>query len=155
MLRGPLFPQLNKPMPYFPAPRLMRLASHPAPKPLSMLTTPTPGRAGVEHGQQRGQTAEAGPVTHAGGHRDNRHVDKPPDDARQRPFHSGSHHDGPGGAQPFGLALKSRWMPETPDVIDAVHLSLPSISAVTAASSDTGMSAVPAETIQMGRSRLC
>ena len=39
--------------------RATRAAKTPAPYPLSMLTTDDAGRAGVEHRQQRGQTAEA------------------------------------------------------------------------------------------------
>ena len=54
-----------------------------------MFTTATPGRAGVEHGEERGEAAEARAVADAGGHRDHRRAHQPGDQRRQRAVHAG------------------------------------------------------------------
>ena len=55
-----------------------------------------PAGAGIQHTQQRGDPAEAGPVAHAGGHGDHRAVGQTPDHRGQRPLHTGHGHDDPG-----------------------------------------------------------
>ncbi len=52
--------------------RATRAANTPAPKPLSMLTTVTPGAQELSIAEQRGEPAERGAVADAGGHRDER-----------------------------------------------------------------------------------
>ena len=84
--------------------RATRAANTPAPYPLSMLTTVTPGRARVEHRQQGGQPAERGAVPDAGRHRDQRHADQPADDRGQRALHPGDHDQAVGRLEPVADA---------------------------------------------------
>src|SRR4051812_12396990 len=49
--------------------------------------------AAVEHAEEGGQAAEAGPVADGGRHRDHRAIDEPADHAGEGPFHPGNHHD--------------------------------------------------------------
>ena len=84
--------------------RATRAANTPAPYPLSMLTTVTPGRAGVEHRQQRGDAAERGAVADAGRHRDERDADQPADHGGQRALHAGDDDQAVGLLEPVADA---------------------------------------------------
>ena len=102
-----------------------------------------PGRAGVEHRQQRGHAAEGRAVPDAGGDRDERHAGQPADDARaarppcrrRRPG-SRPRRAGPANAEQPVQAGDA-------DVVDPVDAGAVH-AAVSAASAATGASEVPA-----------
>ena len=135
----------------------MELAIAAAPKPLSMLTTETPLAQLFSMPSRAAQPAETGAVADAGRHGDDRHVDQAADHARERPLHPGDDDDDAGGHE----ALVFGQEPVESGDADVIHLStwLPMISAVTAASSATGRSAVPAAAIDddafAGRAGAC
>ena len=58
-------------------------------------------RAGIEHSQKRGKTAERRAVTDARWHGDNGNFHQTADDRRQRAFHSGDDDDDPRRLQNF------------------------------------------------------
>ncbi len=64
-----------------------------------MLTTVDPGRAGVEHREQRRETLERGAVADRGRHRHDRHADQPTHHAGQRALHAGDHDQAVRGGQ--------------------------------------------------------
>ena len=92
-----------------------------------------------------GQALETRPVAHAGGHCDDRRGHQAGHHAGQRRLHAGDDHDHPGLLQSFQL-VKQAVQPATPTSLSR-PAQQPIISAVTAASSATGRSAVPAVTI--------
>ena len=97
--------------------RATRAANTPAPKPLSMLQDDDPGRTGVQHREQRGETPERRSVPHRGGNRHDRDPGEPADDRGQGAVHPGDDDQavrlvqlGPHGEQPV--------QPSDPDVVD-------------------------------------
>ena len=115
-----------------------------APKPLSMLTTVTPGGAGSQHAEQCGQPAERDAVSDGGGHGHHRTGDEPPHDAGQGALHPG-HHDDCGGSQQEIEPRHQAMDAGHPHVEDAPS-RMPRMASVSRASSATGMSPVPAVT---------
>ena len=91
-----------------------QLAMHPAPKPLSMLTTDTPGAQRVEHGQQGGEAAEARAVADAGRHGDDGTADQAADHAGKRALHAGHDDQDVGGCWSAAGRSSSRCRPATP-----------------------------------------
>ena len=94
--------------------RATRAANTPAPKPLSMFTTVTPGAQELSIAEQRGQPAERGAVADAGRHRDQRHADQPADHARQRALHAGDHDEAVGASSSSSRTARTRCSPATP-----------------------------------------
>ena len=125
--------------------RATRAANTPAPYPLSMLTTVTPGAQELSIAEQRGDAAERGAVADAGGHRDQRYAGQPADDGRQRALHAGDDDEAVGlrragrGRRAAGAARRRRRR-----VIR--RPPAPCTRAVSAASAATGASEVPALT---------
>ena len=66
----------------------IRAAATPAPNPLSMLTTRTPGAQAVSMVSSGGQSLEGGPVAHRRRHRDDQPVGESGDHAGQRAVHA-------------------------------------------------------------------
>ena len=78
------------------------------------------GSAGVEHGQQGGQTAEGGAVPHAGRHRHERDPAQAADHAGQGALHAGDHDEAVGGGEPVA-GLEQAVQPGDAHVVDAHH----------------------------------
>ncbi len=97
--------------------------------------------AGVEHREQRRDPAEVGAVADTRGDRDDRDIDEPGDQGRQRALHAGDRDDRACRAQGVRVG-EQRCTPATPTSKRRVTRQ-PITSAQTAASSATGMSAVP------------
>ena len=94
--------------------RATRAANTPAPKPLSMLTTMTPGAQELSIAKQRGDPAEGGAVADAGRHGHEGYAGQSADDRGQRALHPG-HHDQAVGSRPARSRTPStRCSPATP-----------------------------------------
>ena len=99
--------------------RATRAANTPAPYPLSMLTTVTPGAQELSIAEQRGEAAERGAVPDAGGHRHERDAGQAADHGRQRALHAGDDDEAVGPAS----RSRTREQPVQPghaDVVDPV-----------------------------------
>jgi hypothetical protein len=66
-----------------------------------------PRRAAVQHAQERGESAEARSITHAGRHGDDGYFHEPSDDTWQRALHAGDDDDGSRSSQASLLAEQS------------------------------------------------
>ena len=132
--------------------RATRAAKTPAPNPLSMLMTTTPGAQRVEHAEQRRQAVERGAVPDAGRHRDQRQrrpvrrrrtAARPPSRRRRR---------GSPRRRARSRTARSRCSPATP-TSSTRATPAPKTAAVSAASAATGPSEVPAATHAHGARR--
>ena len=66
---------------------------YPAPKPLSMLTTDTPGAQLFSIARSAASPVEARPVTYTRRHSDNRRAHQSPNDRSESPFHPCDNHN--------------------------------------------------------------
>ena len=84
--------------------RATRAANTPAPYPLSMLTTVTPGAQELSIASSAAMPAERGAVADAGRDRDQRDADQPADHGRQRALHAGDDDQAVGLLEPVADA---------------------------------------------------
>ena len=84
-----------------------------------MLTTEMPVAQLLSMARSAVRPTETGAVADARGHRDDRHVDEPADDARQRAFHSGDDDDDARGGQP-GVLVEQPMQTGDADVVEPI-----------------------------------
>lgn len=113
------------------------------PKPVVDVHHRNPGHAGIKHREERGQPAEARTITDRSRDRNNGLVHESAHNGGEGAFHAGDNNNYPCGMQGH-LSIDKPVNTGDSDIINSLDLA-PEKETVTAASSATGMSDVPAE----------